>query len=130
MKKYKSYVSIALVSTLLISPFGNVIHAQKMEENSYEQRAMSDVSNFQIEDEKYGTLDIKTVNNEENVITEIYNGSEFISRTILHKIDGKIEEFDNLGNKQISNIDDYVKITDTEDIESPETELDDNNPLT
>lgn len=99
MKKHKAFTSLTLAGALLLAPFGNVIHAQEVKEELLEQYAENNVSNFQIEDPTYGILDIKTIEEEDKVITEVYGGAELVSKTILYKIDGKIEEFDNLGDK-------------------------------
>lgn len=125
MKKIKTITSLTLAGALLLAPFGNVIHAQEVKEELLEQYVESNVSNFQFEDSTYGILDVKTIEEEDKVISEVYGGAELVSKTILYKIDGKIEEFDNLGNKQVSYIEDYIEnINSIQDIENPETVLD------
>ncbi|MEX3748284.1 MULTISPECIES: hypothetical protein [Lysinibacillus] len=134
----KAYISLTLAGALLLTPFGNVIHAQEVEEELLEQYAENNVSNFQIEDQKYGILDVKTIEEEDKVITEVYGGTELVSKTILYKTDGKIEEFDSLGNEQVSYIEDYIEnIHSIKDIEDPSTvsdmseitEVDNNNSI-
>ena len=132
MKNYKAYISLSLAGALLLSPIGNVIQAQEVKTEAIDQGS-NNVSTFQITDEKYGIIDVKVMDKGEKVITEAHNLDGLISKTIFYKADGKIEEIDTSGAKQISYIEDFIEnIESVEDIENPQnlgghTETEDNS---
>ncbi len=115
MKKCKFFISFVLAIVLSLSPLGSVVNAQEVNNiNAVNAQEINkgNVSNIQIEDPEYGLIDLKTIVKEEKVITKTYNGDELLSKTIVYKTDGRIEEFDNLGNKQTFYIEDYIKNAD------------------
>lgn len=62
MKKHKAYISLTLAGALLLSPTGNVIHAQEVNESLFEQHLGNNVSNLQIENYDKYSIDL----NEDN----------------------------------------------------------------
>lgn len=109
MKK-KLFV-LLLVNVLLLSTFSGL----KGEVNAQEQYLSNefDITEFSVEDESAGIIDIKITEDPEKIITESYINNENNGKTILYKSEGKLEEFDEEGNISTSYIEDYV-----DDIES------------
>ena len=118
MGNLKTCISLTLAGTLLLSPLGNVMQAQEFESELLQQNVVEPLQNYQIEDEQYGVLDVKTFIEEDKVTTSVYSKEELISKSIVYKTDGKVEEYDELGNMQVFHIQDFIENIDVNELKT------------